>query len=63
MVTVGTTDEFLSSQYHPDKHSEGLSDAEKAVSVERFHEIAKAYEVLSDSKLKHDYDNNFNGNQ
>lgn len=42
-------------QYHPDRHS-GKSDAEKKANEEKFKEINHAYDVLSDSQKRANYD-------
>ena len=48
-------------QYHPDKHPKQLSAVERAAAVEQFQKIAKAYEILSDAKLRQEFDVNFTG--
>ena len=45
----------LSIKYHPDKQV-GKSEAEQKEAEEKFKEAAEAYEVLSDSKKKQEYD-------
>lgn len=45
----------LSRKYHPDLQT-GKSDAEKKDAEEKFKEIAEAYEVLSDSDKRSNYD-------
>lgn len=45
----------LSKKWHPDMQS-GKSDADKAEAEAKFKEAAEAYEVLSDSRKRRDYD-------
>jgi len=46
----------LCLQFHPDKQ-QGKSDAEKKEAEEKFKEVAEAYEVLSNSEKRSQYDN------
>lgn len=45
----------LTLQCHPDK-SVGKSEAERATLEERFKELSKVYQILSDSKARSEYD-------
>lgn len=50
----------LAIQLHPDKQ-QGKSDKEKQAAEEKFKEVSEAYEVLSDSKKRQEYDNPMSG--
>ena len=50
----------LAIQLHPDKQ-QGKSDKEKKAAEEKFKEVSEAYEVLSDSKKRQEYDNPMSG--
>lgn len=53
----------MSLKYHPDKQA-GKTDTEKKAAEEKFKEVNEAYETLSDSSKRAEYDNpgfNFNG--
>lgn len=60
-VCETSTDGSAFLQYHPDKHSEDLSGAEKAKALEVFHRITKAYHLLTDPKLRQEFDTKSNG--
>lgn len=50
----------LCLQFHPDKQ-QGKTDKEKKESEDKFKEVSEAYEVLSDSKKRQEYDNPMSG--
>ena len=50
----------LAIQLHPDKQ-QGKSDNEKKAAEDKFKEVSEAYEVLSDSKKRQEYDNPMSG--
>ncbi|MBV7314627.1 DnaJ family molecular chaperone [Shewanella sp. NIFS-20-20] len=49
----------LSNKYHPDKLI-AASDEEKALAVSALHRVQKAYDVLSDPKLRNAFIRDFN---
>lgn len=50
----------LALKFHPDKQ-QGKSDKEKKEAEEKFKDVNEAYEVLSDSQKRQEYDNPMNG--
>ena len=50
----------LALSLHPDKQ-QGKSETEKKANEEKFKEVSEAYEVLSDSKKRQEYDNPMSG--
>ena len=47
-------------QCHPDKLSFDLSEEERVAAVDKFHTLTKAYEILSDSGKRVEYDSHSN---
>lgn len=47
-------------KYHPDKQ-QGKTEKEKSEAEEKFKEVSEAYEVLSDSQKRQEYDNPMSG--
>ena len=59
---IHSTPSFLSTQYHPDKTASGKTAVgESDAGADWFHEVTKAYRILSDPKLRREFDSKSTG--